>query len=408
MRVLVVGGGVIGASCAAFLAERGATVAVVDAEAPRFGTSLQNAGHIVVSHSVPFAAPGMVRHGLRSLLTHDGAFAFSSRPGRGTLGWLVDFARHCTQRNVNALHPGLDELLHRSADLLKADDGIQTTVHGLWQVFTDSGAQDRAANEAAHLRAHGVHVRELSVEEIRSEPAFTDRVNAGIELTEDFGVDPAAVWRRMRQRSEIAGATWIKGAVLDLREPRILEGEVAHEYPCDAVIIAAGAWSPSIARKIGLNLPIKAAKGYSVTLDAVEKLPGHPMLLMDQRTAVNAIDGRLRMSARYELTTADDRAIVQHRIVGLIDRARAALHLPMDVGTLNAWTGVRPASSDGAPFIGLVPGTLKNAPAVYTATGHGMIGTALAAGTADLITRTVFDEPMSPAEARLGPQRLLT
>lgn len=408
MRVLVVGGGIIGASCATFLAERGADVAVVDPDTPRFGTSLQNAGHIVVSHSVPFAAPGMVGNGIRSLLSHDGAFAFSSRPGRGTLGWLADFARHCNARNVDALHPGLHEILHRSAELIRSDADVSVTERGLWQVFTGSGASDRARQEAEHLRAHDVRVRDLDAEELRSEVALTDNVNAGIELSEDMGLDPAALWHRMRQRSESAGAHWIHGAVLDLRgHPQLRVASELREHPCDAVVIAAGVWSPSIARSIGVHLPIKAAKGYSVTLDGLERLPTRPMLLMDQRTAVNAFDGRLRISARYELTHPDDRSIVQHRVVGLIDRARAALHLPEEVGEINAWTGVRPASADGAPYIGQVPGNPKNSPRIFTATGHGMIGTAMALGTADLITRCVFDAPISAAEARLGPARLL-
>ena len=408
MRALVIGGGIIGASCAAALAERGAEVTVVDAGDPYFGTSLQNAGHIVVSHSIPFAAPGMVRNGLRSLVHQDGAFAFSSRPGRGTLAWLIDFARHCTKANVENLHPGLHELLHRSAQLLQADDELDITARGLWQVFTDKGAADRANAEAAHLREHGVQVRDLPAAELANEPALTGNVNAGIELVEDLGVDPAALWQRMRTRSERAGARWVPGVVLDITgTPVVTENSSATEYPSDVVVLAAGVWSPSVARSIGLALPIRAAKGYSVTLDAVDPLPGRPMLLMDQRTAVNPIGPRLRISARYELTTADDRSIAHHRIAGLIDRARTALHLPDAVGDVHAWTGLRPASADGAPYIGPVPRRGASAPRILTATGHGMIGTALAAGTADLIARHAFNEPVSEAEARLGPERLL-
>lgn len=408
MRALVVGGGIIGASCAAALSERGAEVTVVDAGAPHFGTSLQNAGHIVVSHSIPFAAPGMVGNGLRSLLRQDGAFAFSSRPGRGTLGWLIDFARHCTASNVADLHPGLHDVLHRSAEFLLADEEFEVTARGLWQVFTGKGADDRAAHEAAHLRAHDVEVRDIPGDELMGEAALTENVQAGIELVEDLGVDPAALWQRMRTRSERAGATWIPGVVLDVSQtPVIKDGDSTSEHPCDVVVLAAGVWSPSVARSIDLQLPIRPAKGYSVTLDGVEHLPSRPMLLMDQRTAVNTLGSQLRISARYELTTADDRAIAQHRIVGMIDRARTALHLPQQVGEVHAWTGLRPASADGAPYIGPVPRPSRSAPRVLTATGHGMIGTALAAGTADLITRYAFDEPVSTAEARLGPQRLL-
>ena len=393
MRVLVVGGGIIGASCAASLAEHGADVTVMDAGKPRFGTSVANAGHIVVSHSVPMAAPGMVGQGVRSLLSRDGAFALSSHPGRGTVGWLLGFARRCKEANVTALQPGLDQLLHRSAELLRADESILMTRQGLWQVFTTS--PEAAHAEASHLRRHGVQVRDVPEEEWRREPGLTGRVRAVIELSEDFGVDPGALWRRMRERSEIAGARWQEAVVADLRDA-----------DADLVVLAAGAWSPEVARSTGVHLPIRAAKGYSVTISGVTSMPTRPMLLMDQRTALNPLPGthRLRLSARYEITRADDREIVHRRIEALIERARTAIDLPQQVDEVEPWTGVRPAGIDGAPYIGFLPQRLPTP--VLVATGHGMIGTALAAGTADLVTRLAFENPVSEVEARLSPARL--
>jgi len=391
MRALIIGGGIIGASCAALLVERGAEVRVVDAGAPRFGTSLRNAGHIVVSHSIPFAAPGMVRAGIRSLIGSDGAFALSSRPGRGTLPWLLGFARNCTAANVEALQPGLDLLLHRSAELISADNEIVRTEHGLWQVFTSS--TERASQEAEHHRAHGVQVREVPVAELRAEPGLTQRAVAAIELVEDFGVDPEQLWMRMRARSQARGATWEDGVEVDLRD-----------QDADVVVVAAGAWSPATVRSLGVDLPIRAAKGYSVSIPGIEHMPTRPMLLMDQRTALNPLGDRLRLSARYEITGPDDRAIVAHRIAALIERARQVVDLPADVVDVQPWTGVRPASIDGAPYIGFLP--QRSATPVLVATGHGMIGTALAAGTADLVTRLAFGDDVDEREARLSPARL--
>jgi len=391
MRALIIGGGIIGASCAALLAERGAEVRVVDAGAPRFGTSLRNAGHIVVSHSIPFAAPGMVRAGIRSLIGSDGAFALSSRPGRGTLPWLLGFVRKCTSANVEALQPGLDLLLHRSAELISADTEIVRTEHVLWQVFTSTS--ERARNEVEHLRAHGVQVREVPVEELRGEPGLTQRAVAAIELVEDFGVDPEQLWMRMRARSQAHGAIWEDGVELNLRD-----------QDADVVVVAAGAWSPATVRSLGVDLPIRAAKGYSVSIPGIEHMPTRPMLLMDQRTALNPLGDRLRLSARYEITGPDDRAIVAHRIAALIERARQVVDLPADVVDVQPWTGARPASIDGAPYIGFLPH--RSTTPVLVATGHGMIGTALAAGTADLVTRLAFGDDVDEREARLSPARL--
>ena len=393
MKVVVVGGGIIGASCAALLAERGADVTVLDAGEPRFGTSMANAGHIVVSHCIPMAAPGMVKQGLRSLINRDGAFALSRDPGSGTLRWLAGFARHCTASNVALLQPGLDQLLRRSSELLRADSHLTINSRGLWQVYTSS--PEKAAAEAEHLRHHGVSVRDVTAEELRAEPGLTGNVVAATELTEDLGVDPTQVWTRMRHRSEQAGATWTHDVVTDLRG-----------VSADIVVLAAGAWSPHLTRSLGVDLPIRAAKGYSVTIAGVEQMPSRPMLLMDQRTALNPLGDMLRLSARYEITRADDRAIDGARIRALIKRARQAVHLPVHTGEVQPWTGVRPATIDGAPYIGFL--SRRTPVPVLVATGHGMIGTAMAAGTADLVTRLAFDESITDAEGRLSPARLFS
>lgn len=393
MKTVVIGGGIIGASCAALLAERGADVTVMDAGEPRFGTSMANAGHIVVSHSIPMAAPGMISQGFRSLLMRDGAFAVSRHPGSGTINWLTGFARNCTTANVVQLQPGLDRLLRRTSELLRADSELTINSRGLWQVYTSTSKKAEA--EAEHLRHHGVSVRDIPIEELRAEPGLTDRVVAGSELTEDCGVDPSQVWLRMRNRSEAAGARWTHAVVADVRE-----------ISADIVVLAAGAWSPSLTRSLGVELPIRAAKGYSVTIAGVERMPSRPMLLMDQRTALNPLGDVLRLSARYEITRADDRTIDGARIRALIQRARHAVDLPAHTADVQPWTGVRPASIDGAPYIGFLP--QRTPLRVLVATGHGMIGTAMAAGTADLVTRLAFAESITEDEARLSPSRLFT
>lgn len=393
MKTVVIGGGIIGASCAALLAERGADVTVMDAGEPRFGTSMANAGHIVVSHSIPMAAPDMISQGFRSLLMRDGAFAVSRHPGSGTINWLTGFARNCTTANVVQLQPGLDRLLRRTSELLRADSELTINSRGLWQVYTST--PKKAEAEAEHLRHHGVSVRDIPIEELRAEPGLTDRVVAGSELIEDCGVDPSQVWLRMRNRSEAAGARWTHALVADVRE-----------ISADIVVLAAGAWSPSLTRSLGVELPIRAAKGYSVTIAGVERMPSRPMLLMDQRTALNPLGDVLRLSARYEITRADDRTIDGARIRALIQRARHAVDLPTHTADVQPWTGVRPASIDGAPYIGFLP--QRTPVRVLVATGHGMIGTAMAAGTADLVTRLAFAESITEDEARLSPSRLFT
>ena len=75
-NTLIIGGGIIGVSIASSLTDR--DVMIIDSGEPRFGTSIGNAGHVVVSHAQPFAAPGMIALGAKSLLHADGAFDYTT------------------------------------------------------------------------------------------------------------------------------------------------------------------------------------------------------------------------------------------------------------------------------------------------------------------------------------------
>ena len=88
---LIIGGGIIGVSIASQLGDRDVTI--LDSGAPKYGTSIGNAGHVVVSHAQPFAAPGMIGMGAKSLLAADGAFAFGTKFQRTRpLGSLNSYA----------------------------------------------------------------------------------------------------------------------------------------------------------------------------------------------------------------------------------------------------------------------------------------------------------------------------
>ena len=307
-------------------------------------------------------------------------------PANEALDWLIGFARRCTEANVAALHPGLEAVLRRSAELLLSDGDWTSIPQALASVHRSRSRRTSRTRSRTHANPRR-HVRDIDEAELRAEPGLTDNVNAAIELTDDPGLDPAHLMR-MRQRGEDAGARWMTCVETDVRSsPTFRTDDCDVTQDADADILAAGAWSPAVARSLDVDLPIRAAKGYSVTLPRTDTAPTRPMLLMDQRTAVNPLSDGLRLSARYEITSPDDRDIAGHRIPALIDRARIALDLPTAPESVQPWTGVRPASIDGAPYIGRLP--QRGAQPVFVATGHGMIGTAMAAGTADLMTRLV-------------------
>jgi D-amino-acid dehydrogenase len=278
----------------------------------------------------------------------------------------------------------------------------------VWEVFTSPHAQRDCVREYEHLQHLGISSRLIPTDVVTdSESILNKSACAVVELQEDFGLDPELLWHTLRDlnpHSTLIGNTTVDSITPTHSGTSVIVQAGDRAFTSAKVVIAAGAWTPGLTRKLGLKLPIIAAKGYSITIEHPEHNAVHPMILADEKTAIDPIGDSLRLSARFELTRPNDRRIDHKRIRQIYARAQSALKLPPipdSLESLTPWTGVRPASADGAPFIG----PLAHSPNILVAAGHGMIGTTMAIGTADLIARYVRQEEVSTAERALSPNR---
>lgn len=413
--VVVVGGGIVGRSVASSAARRGMSVRLVEAGGVTEGSSAGNAGHMVPSHVVPFAAPGMVRSGITSLLRRDGAFAVSHHAGPGIVPWLWRFARSTTEANVARGVPTLRTLLDLTADEIErlATGGarLDAARTGLLQVCSSDASMREAEHEVATFQRWGVRARLLSATEVReAEPALRHGVRGGVELVDDGRFDPAGLLAAVWAEASDHGATATTARVQRLevvgdRQVRVItdEGIVdAHQ-----VVVAAGVWTPALCAPFGPRLPIRPARGNSVTMPDGPRVR-LPLLLTDQRLAVNPLADGLRITGRFELTSPSHRAISERRTKELVRRAAEVLELPADAPPQHQWTGLRPATPDGLPVIGRMPG----ASAVVVAAGHGMLGSTAGPGTGEAVaailtggTPVVDDHIVSPARFARGSRR---
>ena len=101
--VLVIGGGVIGLSCALALARGGRAVTVLERATVGSGASHGNCGTITPSHALPLAQPGVVAQGLKWLLKPDAPLRIAPTLDPARLAWLARFALNCTQAQVERL-----------------------------------------------------------------------------------------------------------------------------------------------------------------------------------------------------------------------------------------------------------------------------------------------------------------
>lgn len=406
--VVVVGGGIIGRCVASSAARRGMSVIVVEPGGATFGTSSANAGHLVPSHRVPFASPGMVRAGLHSLRTFDGAFAIAPRAALGLTPWLWRFARSSTPANVQRGVPVLQHLLDATIDefdrLQRAGQQFDHVAGGILQVASSARGLDELRHEAAEWGKWGVRAEELGADALREEePLVRSSARGAVRLVDDGRFDPALLLAAVTDDGERHGVVSAdaKVACIEVRGVRSARVHTSTAVlDTSRVVVAAGVWAPALCRPLGARLPIVPARGDSVTLPGAP-LPNGPMLLHEQRLALNPLQRGLRLTGGFRLTTPADRAPDPRKCQQLVARAGEVLELPAGVTAENHWAGLRPATPDGLPILGPLPG----AEVVVVACGHGMLGSTTGPGTGEAVAALLEGDALPFDAAVVAPGR---
>ena len=406
--VLVIGGGPVGLNSAYYLLKAGRQVTILDAHEIGKGSGHGNAGQIVPSHIVPLAAPGVVTSALKWMLAPAlSPFGMKIRLSPSYISWLIQFAAACSEANVTRAMPSMRSLAQLSvANLLKMLDEEKIECRyqqtGIITLFKDDKAFDGGKHEAEFLGKNGVPTEILDKAALHErEPIALDDVIGGVHFTGDSFMNPAIFLAELAKRVRAMGAevhentavTGFESAGGKITKVRTASGEFEAEH----VVLAAGAWSPIVARDLRLKLPVQPARGYSVTVAAPSKMPRHAFILGDRRVAVSPFGELLRFTGRLEVgeysTTPNPSWLAR-----LEKFVREYIELDEKLDVKDTWAGLRPVTPDGIPAIGRAP-HLSN---LTVATGHAMVGLSLGPGTGQIVAelvngqKTAFDiRPLS-------------
>jgi D-amino-acid dehydrogenase len=407
-EVAIVGGGSIGLMAALELTRRGLRPVVLERAGDVLsGCSGGSAGLLSPAHSTPLATPGAVREGLRHMLRRDSPFSMRPRPG--LLLWLLRFMAAARPSRVVA---GTEVLRRLSFDSLElhqalAAAGLDTGLRALGAINVyeteDAFAGGRA--EAQALSAHEIKSQVLAPSEARTlEPALSEGVVGAVFYPDEAQCEPERFLLAVAEAAVAAGAvirTRAEVFGVRVRAGRVtaLETTLGELRP-DEVVVANGAWTAELSRRLGLRLPVEGGKGYHLDLERASSDPSIPVYMQEARVIATAFDDRLRLAGTLQLTGLDLR----------LDRVRVAATLNAGVRTLRGihparvtevWRGIRPCTPDGLPIIGR-SARIEN---VVFATGHAMKGLHLAPATGSLVADLVTGQPPRHDLAPLSPDR---
>jgi D-amino-acid dehydrogenase len=174
------------------------------------------------------------------------------------------------------------------------------------------------------------------------------------------------------------------------------------EIEGDEFVLCGGAWSGELVRGLGVRLPMQAGRGYSVTVPDPVQLPALCSILTEARVAVTPIGGTLRFGGTMEIT-AKESPPRPRRVAGIL---KAVPHYfpafeGIDLSSLPFWSGLRPCSPDGLPYLGRT----RAAANLVVATAHAMMGLSLAPATGEIVARLVDGEPAGFDIRLLDPDR---
>lgn len=407
-HIIVLGGGVIGICAAYYLARRGERVTVIDRGAFDTAASTGNAGIIALGHP-PMPRPGLVGQTLKMLLDPANPLYVPPRFDLDLFRWMWDFRKACTESHFRHSMKILAELGWATGayfDSLIEEEDLDCEYHrtGWLDVFATQKRFDQGVSEAKLLQTYGYSVDILMGDELRRrEPAFTDHVHGAAHYTDSRFANPQKFLAELADRAARRGATLrtrceVRSILMDDRRFTGVELDTGERVSGDLLVLAGGAWTTNLARTIGVNVPMQPGKGYHINLTKPTPCVTTTCVLAETFVAVTPIGGGLRLAGTVEFSGLNHR-MVQTRLDRLRAGARQYLHDIDGQTETSTWCGLRPCTADGLPVIGWAP----NCSNVFVATGHAMMGFALAPVTGKLICESIVDG-VHEMEA-LSPQR---
>lgn len=385
MHIAVVGTGIVGVCSAAWLQRDGHRVTFVDPRPPGEACSFGNAGSLSPSACLPVGMPGMWKKVPGWLTDPLGPLTVRWSYLPAALPWLLRFLRHGSPAEVTRIATALRGLLapiFESYGPLLERAGVQDLVRrsGCLYVYSSRDTARQWQWGMDLRRSLGVDLRDVGEEELAAlEPDLKGKFRFGLLAPENGStIDPSALVKAIHARCVVDGAASVLNAVsgFAMEGKRITGVKTGGEtIPCDAVVVAAGAWSRPLAAQLGADVPLETQRGYHVTVKSSNLGLRHTVMAVEHNLMINPMRMGLRLAGTVEFAGLEAPPRYE-RARALLEKGRE-LFPHLDASATSEWMGHRPCLPDSLPVIGRAPGA-DNA---WLAFGHGHVGMCAGATT---------------------------
>jgi D-amino-acid dehydrogenase len=411
MQVTVVGGGIVGVCTAWSLAEVGCDVTVVERNRGiAQETSYGHAGIMAPAAVSPWAAPGMPRRVLATLFAQDAAIRFAPGFDAAAWRWAIRWLGACRVARFRVNQERMQRVASYSRDVMaewRDRHGFAyERTEGLLQLLRTEREVAAASDTMALLSNAGIDHRLLSPDECRArEPGLSDLAFGGGLLVDDAEAGNCPLFaRQLKAFAEERGVRFEFGtSVEDLRPDdggvtmRLAGNGQVDERHADAVVIATGATSAALLRRLGIALPLYPVKGYSASVAIREPTYAPIASVVDEtyRVGIVRLGNRIRIAGTAELGGNVGARVGDHGLslegrqaerafATLLKVARDWFPGAAQYQTASWWVGARPMLPDGPPVLGPT-----RHPGIFVNLGHGSTGWTMAAGSGRILADVI-------------------
>ncbi len=403
---VVIGAGIIGVSCAWHLQRRGLRVTLLDHELPGQACSSGNASCLSASSVIPFSYPGLIKKVPGWMLDPLGPMSIRPKDFPALIPWFWKFWRASNMQKVEAIAAAQAQLMHSVFadydEILNATNAAHLRyAHGAIHVY-DTEKEYRQGQWQADLRSRlGFEEHRLSPMELKSMVPCLKLENGVAMMMPDWHhlADPAKVTAHIAQHCFDHGGDWVQDRVSHVNADDSgvnVQTQSGRRIEADQLVIAAGAWSNTLAGQLDYKVPMIAKRGYSSTIsDPGIELP-YPVMSLSRVFVMTPMGTDLRVAGTAEFA-ALDAAPDYRRSKVLLKQASHYLDGLKTEG-VTEWMGQRPMMSDSKPIISVSPRHSN----VFYAFGHGHYGLTQGPTTGRLIADMVIgtEAPIDLAEFR--------
>ena len=421
MKVLILGAGLIGICSAYFLRKEGYDVTVIDRQKDvALETSFANGGQISVCYSEPWSNFGNVKKMLSWIGKEDSPLLIKPAFDLNQISWFSKFLMECFPKNNHENIKSMLELSLFSRQTLQEmrkelNLNYEQKTNGILTFYTSEKNFKSGIESAKFMSKFGCERFIKNTDEtLLIEPTLKNCTVPiyGSDYTPDDESGDAKIFTEELKKvclslgveflfdKEIIDVSYSNNNINSITftdssnvihndknniHISMKNNQLKEKISADIFVNCLGSYSSVFAKKVGINLPIYPAKGYSITIPILENDLINEVSLtdMDMKIVLTKIGKFLRVAGTAEFN-GYNLEINKNRCLALINRTKILYPNGLDYDNVSSWTGLRPATPGMKPII-----RQEKINNLFTNSGHGTLGWTMAAGSGKRISQII-------------------